>query len=361
MYKKLEESIRLSNVSIWNDWIIKRSKTTILKNRDFSLLNKKTLAGYDFSTVHFYSCTFPKEMVFFNCSFKNAHFVNCKFLEYSRFTESDFRSAEFKNVSFIDVNMIETVLSNCHFTKCKFVGVDFRLASLIESKFFSCTIEDCDIYGANVWDIDMDKKTIQKDLRIPFRGLNLKETISIDDLQLGNVIYLLLDNSNYKRWIDQSKSKSVLILGRFGSNLKTNISALKAKIRDSGLTPIVFDFEVPTSLDLIEAIVLLSFLSKFIIVDLTKARSVPAELQAILSTLMIPVVPIIQKASKPYSTFSVTSKFKWVLPMVVYDEFQEIIKAFEKAILQPATKLHEEIQNIKKKNPVFLQAKDFFK
>lgn len=142
----------------------------------------------------------------------------------------------------------------------------------------------------------MDEKTIQRDLKIePYFIREKKENkglLTVDDLALGNIIYLRLENLNYSKFIKQSKSSSVLVLGRFGKNL-TRLESIKDKLRKSGFTPIVFDFKAPDTLDLIEIIVLLSLLSKLIIVDLSQAKSVPAELQAILSTLMIPVVPII--------------------------------------------------------------------
>ena len=140
-----------------------------------------------------------------------------------------------------------------------------------------------------------------------------------------------------------------------------NISKLKKAVRNGNLSPIVMDFDCPTTLDLIEAIILLSFLSKFIIVDLTNPKSVPAELQAILSTLMIPVVPIIRQNRKPHSSFSFASKFKWVLPILEYEKIEDIEQAFEEAILGPATKMYNEICAIKKNQPTILKAKDFQK
>lgn len=251
-------------------------------------------------------------------------------------------------------------LNNCTFNYCKFFKVDFIYASLIKSTFKECTLECLDIYGANIWDIDIDENTTQKDIRIPYRQFKGKdsEILSIDDIQVGNIIYLLLDNSNYTRLLNQSKKKSVLLLGRFGDPLKEHLNELTKEVRNNGFSPIVFDFQAPNTLDLIEAIVLLSLLSKFIIVDLTEARSVPAELHAILSTLTIPVVPIIKRHSEVFSTYTFTNKYSCVLPILIFDDIKDLSGSiFAKEIIEPADNLYNKISGIKQGKATFRDVK----
>ena len=116
-------------------------------------------------------------------------------------------------------------------------------------------------------------------------------------MELANIVYLLSVNSNFTNFIDQTKSNFALILGRFGENLE-RLDEIKQALRREHLSPIVFDFAPSETLDLIEVIILPALLSKFIIVDLSEPRSVPGKLQAILASLMIPVVPILQKKIK---------------------------------------------------------------
>src|SRR5262249_40467115 len=56
-----------------------------------------------------------------------------------------------------------------------------------------------------------------------------------------------------------------------------------------GYLPMIFDFERPDSFDLIDAVVTMAGLSKFVIADLSGPR-VPGEVQAILRARQLPVL-----------------------------------------------------------------------
>ena len=59
---------------------------------------------------------------------------------------------------------------------------------------------------------------------------------------------------------------------------------------------------------------MLAGLSRFIIADLTKPRSDPLELQAIVPDLEVPVIPIIQAEEQAFAMFSDLHKYEWVAP-----------------------------------------------
>ena len=90
----------------------------------------------------------------------------------------------------------------------------------------------------------------------------------------------------------------MLILGRF-TERKPILEAIRTKLRDIGYVPIVFDFTRPTDRDFTETVRTLAGMSRFIIADITKPKSVPLELQALVPNYMIPMVPIIEKGEKP--------------------------------------------------------------
>jgi len=226
----------------------------------------------------------------------------------------------------------------------------------MNSRFTGCQIIDCDVFGANIWSLD-SIETVQKDLKVPYGENKIKKSfISIDDIELANVVYLLSMNANFSKLIDQSKTNCVLILGRFSDGAIDRLHQIKEELRIRNFSPIVFDFKSPKSLDLIEVIVLLSLLSKFIIADLSEPKSVPAELQAILGSLMIPVVPILQRNSTPYGTFTSTNRYFWVLPVLIFDTTDDLKRVFDKAIVEPGIELFKKVVEIKNMETNFRDA-----
>jgi hypothetical protein len=54
-------------------------------------------------------------------------------------------------------------------------------------------------------------------------------------------------------------------------------------------------------------------MSQFIVVDLTKASSVPMELQATIPDLMVPVLPIVQSGESVFEMFSdLQRRYAWI-------------------------------------------------
>ena len=52
--------------------------------------------------------------------------------------------------------------------------------------------------------------------------------------------------------------------------------------------------------------------ASFIIADLTDPSSIPKELEAIVPGLAVPVQPLLEGASRPYSMFKDYWKYDWV-------------------------------------------------
>lgn len=348
-----QESLRMQNKVIWNDWKNSLNEKIIMfEEINFSDVVTYTVDNYNFIQVRFYGCQF-KEVDFFSCDFRHGIFENCEFTgPRSSLEECKFQEAEFRNTNFTDTDISKSDFSSCTFINCKFNKVNFYKTSLINAVFNDCEIKDCEVFGANVWNITTTR-TEQKDLRIPFgigkRGEARKEKITIDDLELANIVFLLSANENFTRLLSEFHSRFVLILGRFGENMP-RLEAIKKRLREYDYSPIVFDFQSPNALDLIEVIVFLALVSKFIIADLSEPKSVPAELQSILSNIMIPVVPILHKDSSVYGTYSYTNRYSWILPVLVFENITDLTNRFNKAIIKPANELFEQILQIKGKN-----------
>jgi hypothetical protein len=139
-----------------------------------------------------------------------------------------------------------------------------------------------------------------------------------------------------------------LLLGRFTPERKAVLDALADTLRKHNLLPIIFDFERCTNRDFTETIKVLAGLSLFVIVDLTKPKSVPQELTATVPDYQIPFVPILEEGKDPYSMFVDLMKYDWVLqPLLTYRTREMLLKNFKKNILDRAWKKHLELQHKK--------------
>jgi uncharacterized protein with von Willebrand factor type A (vWA) domain len=87
-------------------------------------------------------------------------------------------------------------------------------------------LTDANIYGASVWDVKL-RNAIQTNLVITREAPH----ITVDNLEVAQFIYLLLNNSKIRNVIDAITSKAVLILGRFTPERKTTLDALRDALR----------------------------------------------------------------------------------------------------------------------------------
>ena len=70
----------------------------------------------------------------------------------------------------------------------------------------------------------------------------------------------------------------MLILGRFTDERKAVLDALRDELRKRDYLPILFDFDKPTSRNTVETITLLARTARFVIADISDAKSVLQEL-----------------------------------------------------------------------------------
>jgi len=70
-----------------------------------------------------------------------------------------------------------------------------------------------------------------------------------------------------------SRSKVVLILGRFTRERKVVLDAIRDKLRKHDYLPVLFDFEKPKSQTSVETALTLARMARFVIADLTDARA----------------------------------------------------------------------------------------
>jgi len=253
-------------------------------------------------------------------------------------------------------------LNGSDLSQANLIGSDLSQASLMNSnllraKINNVKISNSNVYGVNVWDFEGDFKE-QKDLIIT--PLN-ESSITVDNIKVAQFVYLILNNKEIRDVINTLTSKTVLILGRFAlPERKAILDALRNKLREYDLLPIVFDFERPTNKDFTETIKTLAGISCFVIADVTNPKSSPLELQAIVPDYQIPFVPIIQEGEQPFAMMvDLHKKYNWVLKPKSYDSIETLLNALKPGIIDPAMEMRNNLRLIKAQEQVTESLKDY--
>ena len=197
----------------------------------------------------------------------------------------------------------------------------------------------CSIYGISVWNVQLEG-AIQTDLIITQEG---EPSITIDNLEVAQFIYLLLNNPKIRDIINTISRKVVLILGRFTLKRRIILDALRDELRKHNYSPVLFDFDRPESRDFTETARTLAHLSRFIIADITEPSSVPQELQAIVPDLEVPVQPLLEAGKKQYSLFPDLRKYSWVFPVYQYTDLTSLIASLKRRSSSLPTKRQESL------------------
>lgn len=247
---------------------------------------------------------------------------------------------KFRQAKCIKTNFAGADLSGVDFVGANLRGADLRAANVVGANFENAILSDARIYGISAWDTKLEG-TIQLDLIIT---QETESDVTVDDLQVAQFVYLLLNNKNIRSVIDTVGKKGVLILGRFTPERKAVLDAVRDKLRQLDYVPMMFDFDKPTDKDFTETIMTLAGLSLFIIADITNPKSSPLELQATVPNYMVPFVPIIQEGEKPFSMFKdLYGKFDWVLKPLEYNTAENLVEKLEKGVINRALEKHKEL------------------
>ncbi|MEH2501005.1 uncharacterized protein YjbI with pentapeptide repeats [Bradyrhizobium sp. AZCC 1678] len=232
-------------------------------------------------------------------------------------------------------------LYKANFEGAKLNGVDLRNANLSEANFSNADLSDSRVYGVAAWKLNLDG-AIQKNLIITEEG---EPTITVDNVEVAQFVYLLLHNEKIRDLIDTVGRKGVLLLGRFSEGRLQLLERLRGKLRELGFVPMVFNFDKPETKDFTETVRLLASLSCFVIADITKPRSTPLELQATVPDCMVPFVPILEGDEEPFSMFAdLWLKHRdWVLDPIRYRSIDRLIERLEAEVVEPAKMRFEQL------------------
>ena len=249
-------------------------------------------------------------------------------------SEADLSVAKLNGAKLNGAKLIGADLNAADLIGANLGGADLRAAILIDTDFSGADLTGCRIHGVSAWGVKLDGAK-QQNLVITKED---EPTVTVDNIEVAQFIYLLLHNEKIRDVIDTIGKKGVLLLGRFTEGRVAVLERLRDKLRDLGFVPMVFNFDKPETKDFTETVRLLASLAKFVIVDITNPRSAPLELQAAVPDYMVPFVPILQDGEKPFAMFvDLQNKYDWVLqPVIGYTSVDRLIEMLEEKVVRPA-------------------------
>jgi Pentapeptide repeats (8 copies) len=223
-------------------------------------------------------------------------------------------------------------------TRAKLNEANLERTNMIEPDLTDADLTSCRIYGMSAWDLKLEGAR-QQNLIVTLG----EPEIAIDNIEVAQFIYLLLHNEKIRSVIDTITSKTVLILGRFTPERKPILDALRDELRKRNYLPIMFDVEGPMSRTTDETITLLARMARFVIADITDAKSVLQELRGIVPDLpSVPIQPIILASQEEPGMFDFFRGYPWFLTTHRYDTLERLLADLDvRVILPPETKALE--------------------
>lgn len=248
-------------------------------------------------------------------------------LSRANLTGTDLRHADLTEAKLFAANLFATKLNSADLSHA-----DLRYAMLVRTRLEGAILTDCIVYGASAWDVRLTG-SVQTNLVISPPN---SYRITVDNLEVAQFLYLMLQNQRLRDVLDTIAKKVVLILGRFNDDRKPTLNALRLRLRELNYSPIVFDFQVPATRDFTETVQTLALLSRFIVADVTDPRSIPQELQAIVPNVSVPVQPVLHEGGETWATLKTFEKYPWFLPIYHYQDTPSLIAALPEHIIGPA-------------------------
>lgn len=251
-------------------------------------------------------------------------------LSEANLSESNFVKADFTEANLRGANLNEADPRGANITEA-----DLTNSNLVDAKLLGADLSGSIIYGVSVWNTETDVDTRQKSLVITKKNESI---ITVDNLEVAQFIYLLLNNSKIRGIINTITSKVVLILGRFTPERKIVLDSIREELRKHNFTPVLFDFDKPDDRNFIETVSTLAHMARFVIADFTDPKIVLQEAQCIIPNIAIPFVPIFLKDSgfEPVTLYDLRKGRTTVLDTFCYNDINHLLDNLYEMLIKPA-------------------------
>lgn len=311
-------------------------------------LGNALLRHTDFREAKFHRLTVLTQANLFAARFENTDLQGATFvdsdLEAANFEGADLtgtdltyarlRRANLSGATLREASLVGAFLEEANLEGAKLQGANLSLSTLVKTNLANADLSGAVAFGVAVWKVNLQGAT-QINLRISDER---SPRVTVDDLQIAQFVYLLLNYENLKNMLDAVSKRGVLILGRFGGGGLPILRNIADALRKFEYLPMVFEFQKPEDRTYTETVRTLAGLARFVVVDLS-GPSVPQELYATVPHLKIPFVPILEKGRQPYSMFTDLLEYDWVLkPVMEFSSTEDLLNQLQSKVIQPAEK-----------------------
>jgi uncharacterized protein YjbI with pentapeptide repeats len=241
--------------------------------------------------------------------------------------------AELIKADLSGADLVGAQLDSASLSAAKLSGANLQNTTMEDADFTGADLTGCRVHGVSAWRLKLEGAK-QQGLVITREG---EPEITVDNIEVAQFIYLILNNEKVRDVIDTITSKAVLILGRFTQERKPVLEALREELRQRKYLPILFDFEKPRSRNTDETITLLARMARFVVADISDAKSVLQELRAIVPDLpSVPVQPIILAVQEEPGMFDFYRNFRSFLSVHRYASQEQLIADLGEKVIHPA-------------------------
>jgi len=286
-------------------------------------LHGQDLSGYDLSGA-FLSGANLRSSILRGANLAGAHLI------VTDFSGADLRGADLSRANLLDANLSDADLSDAWL-----VGT-----LLLRTNLQNANFERCNVHGVSVWGARGEPHS-QKDLIITTVA---EPTITVDDIEVGQFVYLMLHNRKIRNVLQTITSKVVLLLGRFTAERKALLDLVRDQLRNLNFLPVLFDFDPASNLDISDTVTLLARMARFVIADLTDPRSVQQELAMIAPNVVVAIQPILLAGQEPWSMFAdLRRRSRGLLPVHTYSDADDLLTHLSTHVVAPAEARRSEL------------------
>jgi uncharacterized protein YjbI with pentapeptide repeats len=240
--------------------------------------------------------------------------------------------ADLSGANLSEATLYRAILYGANLSKADLRKANLGVAILVNADLRASDLTGCRIHGVSAWNLKLEDAK-QQNLVITADA----PEITVDNIEVAQFIYLMLNNQKVRDVIDTITSKAVLILGRFTQERKPVLEALREELRQRKYLPILFDFEKPRSRNTDETITLLARMARFVVADISDAKSVLQEMRAIVPDLpSVPVPPTILAMQEEPGMFDFYRHFRSFLNVHRYASQEQLIADLGEKVIRPA-------------------------
>jgi len=115
------------------------------------------------------------------------------------------------------------------------------------------------------------------------------------------------------------------------------LDRIRDVLRERDYLPVLFDFDRPASRSAMETVSTLAHMARFVIADLTDARSVLQELQGIVPNLpSVPIQPLLHVSDYEPGMVDFFKPYPWFLEARHYEDLESLLGSLEASVITPA-------------------------